>query len=177
MIWVDYCIVVIFLLSVLIGLWRGLTREVFSLLTWLLAVGLAVLAADALIDWAWLREHITDPSLRRAAVMAGLFLCGLLLGALITHFAVQAIRDSRFSPADRTLGAGIGLVRAVAVVTVLVFVAGHMGARDDRWWRESLLVDAFKPLASSLESIVPASWLRQLEPASSTQQTPSLPSS
>lgn len=171
MIWVDYCIVVIFLLSVLVGLWRGLTREVLSLLTWLLAIGLAVLAADALLDWPWLRERITDPSLRRAAAMSALFLCGLLLGALMTHFAVQAIRDSRFSPADRTLGAGIGLLRAVAVITLFVFIAGHMGGRDDRWWRESVLVGVFAPLAGSLETIIPESWLQQLEPASPTQHS------
>ncbi len=167
MIWVDYCIVVIFLLSVVIGLWRGLTREVLSLLTWLFAIGLAMVVADAASDWSWLRHQVSDPTLRRAAAMVLLFFGGLLLGALITHVAVQAIRDSRFSPADRTLGAGIGLVRALIIVTLFVLVAGRMGAHDDRWWRESLFVGVFSPLAQGAESLIPERWLSQLKPVSS----------
>lgn len=176
MIWVDYCIVVIFLLSVLIGLWRGLTREVLSLVTWIFAIGLALYAADALSAWDWLQQRLSDPTLRRTAAMVLLFFGGLLLGALITHVAVQAVRDSRFSPADRTLGAGVGLVRAVFVIALFVLVSGHMGARDDRWWRESLFVGAFMPLSTGLEALIPDRWLSQLQPSASSPSHPSHPS-
>ena len=33
--WADYLIVIIVALSMLIGLWRGLLREVISLATWI----------------------------------------------------------------------------------------------------------------------------------------------
>ncbi|HEY0974412.1 MAG TPA: CvpA family protein [Solimonas sp.] len=173
MIWVDYCILVVFLLSVLIGLWRGLTRELLSLMTWLLAFAMAWWLGDDLA--AMIAGKISDPALRKAVAMAALFFGGLLIGALITHAAVQAVRDSSFSPADRTLGAGVGLLRAVLVVTLFVLVAGRLGARDDRWWQESMLVQPFSTLAQGLETVIPERWLALLKPSASAP--PASPSS
>lgn len=166
MIWVDYCILVVFLFSVLIGVWRGFTREVLSLMTWLLAFALAWFFGDA--GDRMLASKISDPTLRQAAAYAVLFFGGLLIGAIITHFAVQAIRDSRFLPADRTLGGGIGVLRGFLVITVFVLVAGRMGAHEDRWWRESALISHFTQLADSVATLIPERWLEALKPAPQT---------
>ncbi len=174
MIWVDYCILVVFLLSVLIGVWRGLTRELLSLLTWLLAFAMAWWLGDATAGL--LIETISNPALRKAVAMAGLFFLGLLIGALLTHAAVQAIRDSEFSAADRTLGAGVGLVRAVLIVTLFVLVAGRWGTRDDPWLQESTLVKPFSALAQGMETIIPERWLALLKPAAApASQAPESP--
>ncbi len=176
MIWVDYCILVVFLLSVLIGVWRGLTRELLSLLTWLFAFAMAWWLGDEAATM--LASKVSDPTLRKALAMAGTFFLGLLIGALVTHAAVQAIRDSRFSPADRTLGGGVGLLRAALIVTLFVLVAGRLGARDDRWWQQSLLVEPFSALAQGMETVIPERWLSLLKPAQSqpSQAAPSSPS-
>ncbi|MGH8518232.1 MAG: CvpA family protein, partial [Panacagrimonas sp.] len=41
--WADYGILAIVILSILIGLLRGFTREIFGLGTWILAILLAIL--------------------------------------------------------------------------------------------------------------------------------------
>ncbi len=170
MIWVDYCILAVFLFSVLIGVWRGFTREIFSVMTWVLAFGLVWFFGNE--GERLLADKISDPVLRQAAAYAALFFGGLLIGAIITHFAVQAVRDSRFSPADRTLGGGVGVLRGIFVITLFVMIAGRMGAHDDRWWRESSLITHFTRLADSFATLVPDRWLQALKPA---PQSPSSP--
>ncbi len=44
--WADYLIIVLIALSMLIGLWRGLLREVISLTTWIAAFAIALLFAE-----------------------------------------------------------------------------------------------------------------------------------
>ncbi|TXI08854.1 MAG: hypothetical protein E6Q76_06660 [Rhizobium sp.] len=54
MIWVDWCIVAVFLISILVGLLRGFAREILNVLTWVLAFGLAWLFGDMVANF-WTR--------------------------------------------------------------------------------------------------------------------------
>ncbi|HEY1076119.1 MAG TPA: CvpA family protein, partial [Fontimonas sp.] len=114
--------------------------------------------------------------LRNAAASALVFFGALVLGAVISHFVVVAVRDSRFSPADRTLGGGLGLIRAAIVISLFVLISGQMGASDKRWWRDSQLIAAFSPLARGFESIIPQRWLALLKPTVDPITPPSSPS-
>lgn len=170
MTWVDYSILGVFAASVLLGVWRGLTREVFSLATWIGAFIVAwMFSAPMAVK---LTPHIDDPLLRMAVASAGVFLFALLVGAILTHLLVGLVRGSGFSPADRTLGGGLGLVRAVVFVGLFVLIAGRMGADESKWWRESALVVRFVPLAQSFESVVPERWLDMLKPAVASTPSP-----
>ncbi|MES0874456.1 CvpA family protein [Sinimarinibacterium thermocellulolyticum] len=163
MTWVDYSILGVFVVSMLLGVWRGLIHEVFSLLTWIAAFVLAWMFHRPAA--AMLAPHIPDPVLAMAAACAGVFLLALLVGALLTHLLVRLVRESGFSPADRTLGGGLGMVRAVVLVSLFVLVAGRMGAAEATWWRSSALIGQFEPLAQGFAKVLPESWLELIEPA------------
>ncbi|HEX4870859.1 MAG TPA: CvpA family protein [Nevskiaceae bacterium] len=173
MIWVDWCILLVVLISGLIGLFRGFTREILGLLTWALALWLAV----ALVGWAdqALAPHIASLALRLAVAYALLFLSGLLLGGIVTALLTDAIRNSRYSSADRTLGAGVGLIRGGLLVAVFVLIAGLYGARSESWFRQSALLLRFEPLAQALQVLIPEDWLRRLQPRSLPTPTPAAP--
>jgi membrane protein required for colicin V production len=161
--WVDYCILFVFVASVLIGIWRGFTREILSLLTWIAAFVVAWLFSG--VAATRLEAYIGDPALRDAAAAALVFFAALFVGAVLSNFLVVAVRDSRFSPADRTLGGGLGLIRGAIVVSLFVLIAGRMGADQRQWWRESALVAGFTPLARGFETVIPERWLSMLKPA------------
>lgn len=171
MTWIDYCILFVFILSVLVGVWRGFTREVLSLATWIVAFIAAWLLSGVVA--AGLESRLANPALREAAASAIVFLLALFIGAVVTHLIVVAVRDSRFSPADRTMGGGLGLVRAVIAVSLFVLIAGRMGAGENNWWRESALIDRFAPLARGAETVIPARWLELLKPSLPTNSSPS----
>lgn len=162
MIWVDYCIVVVTLISVLTGIIRGFTKEVFGIVTWVAALIVAWMFGETAASL--LRIKISNPALSLAVGYAATFLAGLLVGTVISTLLTETIRNSRFSSADRTLGGGFGLIRALLLVGLFILVAGTMGAKRDKWWQQSLLVGKLEWLGEGLKVIVPISWLEKLEP-------------
>src|SRR3546814_1438566 len=103
-------------------------------LTWICAFDCAGLFGGRA---ATLREnHIHDAALREAVACGLVFFAVLLIGAIFTYIAVQAVRDSRFSASDRTLGGGVGVLRAVIALALFVLVAGRLGAAEDSWRSE-----------------------------------------
>ncbi|MFT4047419.1 MAG: CvpA family protein [Solimonas sp.] len=162
MTWIDYCIVAMALISVLVGVLRGFTREILSLSTWIIAFTCAALFGGKAATL--LENHIADAALREAVACGIVFFATLVIGAIVTHVAVQAVRDSRFSASDRTLGGGVGVLRAAIVVVLFVLVAGRMGAARDRWWQQSAIVPRFVGIAHGVEAIIPQRWLDDLQP-------------
>lgn len=160
--WADYGILAIVILSILIGVLRGFTRELFGIGTWILAIAMAILfgAKFALT----LQPHIATPLVRIGVAYGGLFLAGLLIGGILTALLVSRIRQSRFSSADRTLGAGLGLIRGILVVGFVVLLARTVDVSEEAWWRESALIGPSMPIADALDTLIPDSWLEPLKP-------------
>ncbi|MGQ0529755.1 MAG: CvpA family protein [Panacagrimonas sp.] len=163
--WADYGILAIVVLSALIGLLRGFTREIFGLGTWVFAVILSIAFGREAMDV--LQPHIATPLFRTGAAYGGLFLAGLLVGAIITAVIVAQIRGSRFSSADRTLGSGLGLIRGVLVVGLVVLLARTNGMNQTSWWKEAMLVGPSEPIADGLDILIPDHWLAPLKPDAS----------
>ncbi len=161
MIWVDYFIILTVLVSVVVGAVRGFTRETLSLMTWVLAIGLSWLFGDSLA--ARMQALISIPSVRIATAYGAIFLAVLALGAVVTHLMSGLIRRTPLSGPDRTLGAGFGLLRGGAIVTLLVFLVGMTPARHDDWWRESFFIFRFERAAGWLRAQMPEHWQQQVE--------------
>lgn len=151
--WADYLIIILIALSVLMGLWRGLLREVISLATWIAAFAIAFLFAED--GAAYLTPYLDAPSLRMAAAFAGLFLATLLLGSLIGIVATQLVDYSGLTGTDRILGMVFGLGRGALVISVLVLVAGLTPLPQDPWWRHSQLLPHFQGTALWLRNLLP----------------------
>lgn len=168
--WADYGIVAIVILSILIGLLRGFTREIFGLGTWVLAIVLALLFGTELADA--LRPTVDTPLVRVGVAYGGLFLGGLLAGGILTALLVARVRESRFSSADRTLGSGLGLVRGVLVVGLVVLLARTAGVSDEPWWQKSVLIGPSQPLADGLDVLIPDAWLAPIKPDTAPPAAP-----
>jgi len=140
--WADYGILAIVILSILIGVLRGFTRELFGVGTWVLAIVLAVVfGSKAAVA---LQEHIATPLVRMGAA--------------------YGIRQSRFSSADRTLGAGLGMIRGILIVGLVVLLARTVDVSEEAWWRESALIGPSMAIADALDTLIPDSWLDPLKP-------------
>ena len=132
--WADYLILALVLISVLVGLMRGFTRELLGLLTWVLAFGVAWFWAPQFE--AYLRDFLSEPSIRKIVAYVLLFLGGLLVGSVITAVLSHFIRGSLLASSDRTVGAGLGLVRGVVLVGIFVArrLRARRAARGSRTW-------------------------------------------
>lgn len=152
MIWVDYLIIAIIVISALISLLRGFLREVVSLITWLVGFWVALRFARQVGD-AFAVIH--NPSVRVIIGFVILFVAVLIIGAAINFVIGKIVAKTGASASDRTLGLIFGLVRGVVVVAALVIVARFTTLPKSSWWHESRLI----PYAASV-----AGWMRQLLP-------------
>lgn len=162
MIWLDYCLLALAFVSVVVGALRGFTKEVLSLVIWVMAFGLAWLFGDFASDQ--LKNLVSIPALRTVAGHALCFFGGLLVGAIISMLLVETVRNSRLASVDKTVGAGFGLLRALLIAAAFVMVADNMGARGERWWQQSMVVGKLEWLAKGLEVLVPEAWLQAIRP-------------
>ncbi len=151
--WPDVAILAIITLSALLSLWRGYVREMLSLVTWVAAFWIAFNYAErgALL----LTEWIAAPSARMAAAFAVLFVLTLIVGALFALLIGYLVERTGLSGTDRMLGLLFGVARGVAVVALLVLLAGLTPLPRDPWWQESQLIGHFEKAAAWMRERLP----------------------
>jgi membrane protein required for colicin V production len=156
MIWVDWVLIAVLTVSIVMGIFRGFTREILGLASWVLAIVAALVLAPFMDDL--LTARIPTASLRSAAAHGLVFFGGLIVGALITAAIVAAVRKSPLSTVDRAVGGGFGLLRGVLIALVCVYLVGMTPARNDKWWSDSMFVVQLDRLAGSMTRLIPDSW-------------------
>ena len=150
MIWVDFVIIGVLLLSSLFGLIRGMFKEVLSLLTWIMAYVLAQSFWPAL-DFLLLPLMSEVPSIRAPLAWGVLFVSSILVGSLIQRLVLELVRVTGLTSSDRALGAVFGLLRGVVIIVlVLSFVPLLIDFSEDAWWQASILIPIFSALNDSV---------------------------
>lgn len=148
----DLVVLIIFIVSVLLSIVRGIVRESLSLAGWVVAYMAAkIFAKDFLIV---LPLSITDDSLRMVISYVAVFLAVLIVMSMVTMLASALIRTVGLGLVDRSLGALFGFARGLLVVLLLVLSAGLTTLPQEPFWKKALLS---KPLETGVIMIVP--WL------------------
>lgn len=148
----DLIILVLILLSIGIGVIRGFIKESISLVTWVIAICLAVIYA------AQLAAHLTFTKIelvRSISAFLIIFVSTVFVGALVNYFLGDFIRKTPFSMPDRILGSVFGLLRGVVFVTIMVLVAGLTPLPEESWWQESKSISHFQVFAMWLKEQLP----------------------
>lgn len=151
--WFDLTILAILALSVVVSLFRGLIREVLSLLIWVGAFWLAWTFVDQ--GAGWLESFIELPSARHLIAFVALFLAALIIGGLINYLVGKMITKTGLGATDRFFGMFFGLGRGVLAVTALVLFLQATPLSQDPWWTESRLTPQFARLASWVKQQMP----------------------
>ena len=145
MIWIDFAIIGLISIPLIMGLFRGFNKEVFSLGFWLLAAGVGLSFSRDLSGF--LVSVISSPAARIAASFVILFVVTLILGGLISFLLGALVKKTGLTFSDRLGGLIVGVARGMVVVTVIVVLAGFTSLPKDAWWTESKLIPPFQLLA------------------------------
>lgn len=120
------------LVSAVLAMVRGFSREVLSIVSW----GVAAVAAFLFYKQATpLVQPYVDNELIAQLIAAGaIFAIVLILATFITMRVADLIIDSRIGPLDRTLGFVFGAVRGILIAAVAVWFLGFfIGDREIAW--------------------------------------------
>jgi len=161
LIWVDWCILGLIGLSALIGLFRGLLREVFSLVLWAGAGWVALHYNHELA--VYLEKAIPLPSARMAVSFLAIFIGILLAGGLALFLLGKLVSSTGLGGTDRLAGLLFGVARGVLIAAVLVVLAGVTALPQDPWWKQSRLIPPFQALALWLRDQIPEGLAAQVK--------------
>jgi len=142
---IDIVILGVLGISAIIGLVRGLVREVLSLAVWLGAFILAMAFSGPLAQV--LEPYIEHASARFFVGFAGIFVGVLVAGGFAQWLTRRLIETSGLSGMDRTLGLVFGGLRG-AIVCIVSLMMLRPYAGEEAWWRASVMIEALAPFES-----------------------------
>ncbi len=157
--YLDAALVAIALLSGLLAMYRGLTREVLSILSWILAAGAVAyfvfyqrpVAQD-------IAKQIGAPlQVAQVAVGALIFVIVLVVVHLITSKISDTILDSNIGMIDRILGLVFGVARGFILI-VIPFMLYENFFPDPKqqfpWVRNAVTLPYIKDTGHSLRTLL-----------------------
>lgn len=178
--YLDAALIAVALISGLLAMYRGLTRELLSIVSWAVAA-LAVLYF--VLNYKKFAEDMaaqmgTQVAVAQIAIGAVVFLIVLIIVHLITSRISDIILDSSVGMIDRIFGFAFGVVRGfILVVIPYMFYESFIPDPNNQfpWVRESASLPYIKSTGDSiraaLETHMPSS-LTNPQPAPATPVEP-----
>lgn len=180
--YLDAALLAVAFISGLLAMYRGLTRELLSILSWIVA-GLATLYF--ILNYKSVAEDMaqqmgTQVAIAQIAIGAIIFLIVLIVVHLITARISDAILDSRVGMIDRILGFLFGAFRGFLLLVIpFMFYQKFFPDPKDQlpWVRDAQSLPYLKSTGEWIESAIqahaPPSLTGQGTPATGTTEAPS----
>ena len=150
----------VLLVSLLLGAWRGLIYEVFSMVSWVAAFFLAQWLAPDLAPR--LPMSGAGEGVRYAVAFAVVFVLSVLVGSLLAALVQKLFTAVGLRPADRALGAVFGLARGVLLVLLATVVIAMTPLKADPWWQASVGADLAVAALNGLKPVLPQEFAKYL---------------
>lgn len=156
----DWVLLSVLLLSMLVGVWRGLVFEVLSVLGWVAAFFAAQWLAPPVADSLPLAT--ASPSMRFAVAFVVTFVVAVFAAGLLAALMRKLVSAAGLRPADRALGALFGLVRGVILLLVATVVVGMTPLKSSAWWQASHGAPVLTGVLNGLKPLLPLQFARYL---------------
>jgi membrane protein required for colicin V production len=142
------------LVSAMLAMVRGLSREILSIASWVAAAVAAYLFYRPVLPYV--QPYVDNEQLAMAASAGLVFVVALIVVTLITMKIADFIIDSRIGALDRTLGFLYGAARGVLVVAVaLLFFNWLVGERRPDWVTDAKSRPMLESIGTWLEGVLP----------------------
>lgn len=150
----DYIVLIVVILSVLLGWWRGMVYEILSLLSWVTSYFVAK---------SWAAEFVTympavleSDTLRGAAAFFAVFITTLILCGIAAWALNKLIKSFGLDwRTDGVAGAIFGFFRGWMLVLLLVLLAGLTKLPQTSFWRDALLSKSLQNIALLAKDLLP----------------------
>lgn len=149
----DWVLLTLLLLSVLLGLWRGLMFEVLSVLGWVAAFLFAQAFADDVVPWLPIDK--VAPPLQLAIGFALVFIAVAFLGGVLAWLVQKFVSSVGLRPVDRVLGGAFGLLRGLVILLAVALVIAMTQMQSAAWWQGSPTANALSGALRQAKPLLP----------------------
>src|SRR5262245_18156619 len=157
---IDIIILAIFLISIIIGLARGLVSELLSLIILIAAFVVAIMFTSPLAEY--FSHTATIQNMMKSSTTGAdssqtisymticisfllLFVATLIVGAILKLLLRFVLSRTGFGFGNRLLGGIFGLVRAYLLILAAIFLVQLSPLAKEDWWQQSQYVPKFQP--------------------------------
>ncbi|QGM45097.1 CvpA family protein [Methylocystis heyeri] len=153
--YLDLAVIAVVLVSAMLALLRGFTREVLAIVSWVAAAAVAYYFHPLALPY--IRPHVPKENIAQGLSIAAVFLVGLILVSMITVKISDVILDSKIGALDRTLGFIFGGVRGFLLAVVAFVFYGWLApdANQPEWVRNARLKPILEAGGEKLRDLVP----------------------
>lgn len=142
------------LVSAMLAMVRGFSREVLSVVSWAAAAAAAFFFYKPVLPYV--QPYVDNDKIAMAAAAGIVFVIALIVVSVITMKIADWIIDSRIGALDRTLGFLYGAARGILVVAVaLLFFNWLAGAKAPAWVANAKSRPLLETIGAKLESVLP----------------------
>jgi membrane protein required for colicin V production len=156
----DYAVFVIVGFSLIVGILRGVMRELVMLVGWISAFVLAMAYTG---DLAQLMPHSMGPMLAPLIAYLAIFVGVLVVAGFIGLVLAMLARSAGLGLLDRMLGAAFGAVRGLLVVLAGVMLAGLTPLPREPFWEKAVFSGPFETLVMVLRPYLPPDLGRRIK--------------
>jgi len=158
---IDIVVLAVVGISVLLGMIRGLVREVLALVAWVAAFLLSnFLAPEAA---KLLPQGLGSEEIRLLVSYVVVFIIVLVALSVLAILASKLVKVVGLGVSDRVVGGVFGLTRGVLVVMILVLLAGLTSLPRQSAWRDAALRGALEASAGYVKTWLPADLSRRIK--------------
>ena len=159
----DVVFLIITGISALVGIARGMTKEMLSLAGWILAAA-AVFYMVPLLDPV-MQKYIASKIL--SSVVSGMIILIIfcIIWILTVDKVASLVRSSKLSALDRILGFAFGMARGIIIVILIALIITTLIPEESKKgvFAESKYFNEAAECAEPLVAMVPQSWIDQFK--------------
>jgi membrane protein required for colicin V production len=142
------------LVSAMLAMVRGLSREILSIASWAAAAAAAFFLYPMVLPYV--TPYVDQKQLALAVAAAIVFFVALIVVTVITMKIADFIIDSRVGALDRTLGFLYGAARGILVVAVgLLFFNWLVGTNQPTWVANAKSRPLLETIGQRLQAMLP----------------------
>ena len=150
----DGIVVGFTLVSAMLAMVRGFSREILSVASWVAAAAAAYVLYPMVLPYV--RPHIDHDMVALAVSAAIVFFIALIVVTVITMKIADFIIDSKVGALDRTLGFVYGAARGLLVLAVaLLFFNWLVGTNPPAWVTDAKSRPLLESIGNWLQGVLP----------------------
>lgn len=151
----DIIVSIIVLLSSVVGITRGFTREILGLFSWIAALMAAYVGYPFAYKIAL--DYVANPVIAQYATYFAIFIVFLILFSVISNVLSSFVKQTILGGVDRILGLFFGVLRAGLLLSIAMIVMGFFYAEQNTqtFFTKSFSYAQIKMFSDELFDVLP----------------------